>query len=187
MSVKTTLGLQQSIRQGWPIAALAEIDHPDGVVRVWSKVGTLEYDGASWQGIGFLGRITGIGASKRLSIRQLVFELRGVPGDSTTWLSADVRNRSAKAWLAGMDERGQYVNGTAWQIVDGLCDYQELKFEDGGTAAIRLTVSEPVVSIERAQNLAWTPEWIRNEYGDDVSGLDRITELVNAQKQWTLT
>lgn len=187
MSVRTTVGLQQSVRNGWPVVALAYIDHPDGAVRVWSGVGSLEYAGATYEGIGFFGRVRNIGASKKLTVRQVIFELRGVPPDSTTWLSASVRNRSASAWIAGMDERGKYVNGTAWQIVDGTCNYQELKFDDPGAAIIELTVSEPVVSIERAQNLAWTPEWIRDTHGADVSGLDRLSELASAQKSWTRT
>jgi len=39
MSVLTTLGLQESIRHGWPIANLAYIDHPDGEVWLWDEIG----------------------------------------------------------------------------------------------------------------------------------------------------
>jgi hypothetical protein len=203
--ILTTKGLQESIANGWPVQALAMIHHPvpavtsvwaDGFLRLWDGVGDLRYGGQPWRGIGPFGRLAGIGGSKRLMIRTVTFELVGIPANYAVYLDPALRNRSAKAWIAGMDRHGAKVNGDPYLEVDGLCDYQESESEDGLTQVIRLIVGEPVYSIERAQTLAYTPEWAnsylrkwreRNIGGARITGYDRISELADATRSWTPT
>jgi len=187
MAVLNTLGLQQSIRNGWPRAYLAYIDHPDGEVWVWSGIGDLVFDGQTYGGVGQFGRISGVGGSKELGVRQVIFDLAGVPDEAAKQLNKDVRNRVARAWVAGLDRDGMKVNGAPWQIVDGLADYQDLPAADDGTVVVRLVINEPVFSIERAQDLAWTPEWLEQTHGGGITGLDRVAGLANAAENWTRT
>ena len=176
MAVLTTLGLQQSIRQGWPLAWLAYIDHPDGEVWLWSGVGDLVYDGQTWQGVGEFGRVVNVGGAKQLAVRSLDFELTGIPDEAAQYLNKDIRGRSAKAWVAGMDHDGIGVNGSAWPVVDSIADYQELPIDDDGTVVVRISVTEPVYSIERAREDAWTSEWINEVYGpQDIEFSDPVT------------
>lgn len=188
MSLLTTPGLAESIRNGWPLAALAWIDHPDGDVYAWSGAGTLEHDGQQWQGVGTFGRIKGIGGSKQLGIRVVTFELSGLPASAGQWLTETIRNRAAKAWLAGMNRAGSRINGDPELIVSGVCDYDELSVSADGAASILLHVTTPVYSIERAQNLVWSPEWLNETYrgeGERLTGLDALSDLADAQKNWT--
>lgn len=190
MTVLTTLGLKQSIRQGWPLAMLVYIDHPDGEIRLWTGIGDLKWDGNTYEGIGRFGGIKNIGGAKELRVRQLTFELRGVPADATKHLNKDIRNRASQAWIAGMDKRGQHLNGEPWKVVDGKADYHEFPVEDDGTVTVQMMVTEPVWSIERAQNLAFTPEWINERFrdgGNRITGLDLISTLANRQESWTRT
>lgn len=186
MSLDVTPGLAEAIANRWPIAALAYIDHPDGEVRLWSGLGTLRHDGSDWIGLGRLGRILGIGGLKTLGVRQLTFELSGVPAEAAKTLNAAVRNRIARAWLAGLTPAGR-VNGEAWLVVDGRCDYQELAVADARSAIVRLIVAQPIWSIERAQNLLLTPQWIKKTYGAEIAGLDDVPGMSNRQLNWTLT
>lgn len=193
----TTLGLEESIRNGWPVVALAEIDHPDeGMQRLWDGVGTLSWNGYSWTGIGPFGRMSGIGGSKRLMLRAVTFQILGIPPHIEIYLNERLRNRPARAWIAGMDERGVRVNGEPFQEVDGLCDYQTHTADENGIQSVSLIVGEPVYSIERAQTLSFTPEWInsylqgwrtRNLAGERITGYDRLSELANATRSWTRT
>ena len=185
MAVLTTPGLTQSIRNGWSIALLAYVNHPDGAVRVWNGVGDLDYDGNTWDGVGTLGSVKNIGGTRQLAIRRITFELRGLPADSLQWLNADIRNVTAQAWIAGLAADGTKVNGTAWQIVDGLADYQELPIGDDGSVTIRLHITEPVFRMEQPQDLAFTPEWLKSTRDEDATGLDLISTLANASKNWT--
>lgn len=205
MTTLTTPGLQQSIRSGWPIATLASIDlptaavketWPDGIIRVWDGVGVLDYDGHEWKGIGPYGQLTGASGSKQLMLRSVTFRLVVPPSSQPTYLTPEMRNRPAKAWIAGMDAAGRYVNGDPFQEVDGLCDYQTLKSDENVVQSIELSVVEPIYSIERAQSLKYTSEWAnrwlrswrdRNLAGQRVTGFDRIPELQDATREWTRT
>jgi hypothetical protein len=199
----TTRGLQESIARGWPVQALAAIDHPipetkaiypDGIIRLWDGVGVLRWNGKDWKGIGPFGRLVGIGGSKRLMLRTVTFELAGIPADHAVYLDPRLRNRPAQAWIAGMTSDGARVNGEPYQEVDGRVDYAENESEDGLTQVIRLVVGEPVYSIERAQTRPYTPEFYnaylarwrdRNIGGARITGFDKIAELADATRSWT--
>lgn len=205
MTCLTTSGLQQSIENGWPIVAMAAITipvpevlevWPDGILRLWDGVGQLDYGGQPWRGLGILGRMTGIGGSKRLTLRAVTFSLSGIPADYPVFLADALRNKPAKAWIAGMDERGVRVNGEPFLEVDGLCDYQTLEVEESGMQTIKLIVREPVYSIERAQTLKHTAEYwnkrleswrTTNLGGARITGYDKLPELADATRSWTQT
>ena len=185
MATYTTAGLAESIRRRWPLAVMAYIDHPDAEARLWSGTGTLIHGGHEWQGVGRLGRISGIGGSKRLTVRRLTFSFSGVPPEAARWLNRNVRNRPAKAWFAGLRPDGR-VNGEPWMLVNGTCDYQDFEPSQGGVE-INLYVTEPIWSIERALNLAYTPQWLKGRYGADVGGLDDIPGMRNRIVNWERT
>jgi hypothetical protein len=205
MTILTTPGLAESIEKGWGTRTLAAIDHPieavietwpDGVIRLWDGIGLLRYAGADWRGIGPFGRVAGIGGSKRLLLRTVTFEMSGIPAVHAIYLDPLLRNRPAMAWTAWMNERGTKVNGEPYQEVDGLVDYQTHTADDSGVQTIALSIGEPVYSIERAQNLSYTPEWAntylegwreRNRGGARITGYDRIAELADATRSWTRT
>jgi hypothetical protein len=188
--ILTTVGLAQSIRRGWPIALLAHVDHPDGAVAVWSGIGVLEHEGTIYEGVGRLGGISGVGGSLRLAVREIAFDLAGVPPEASESLNARVRGREARAWIAGLTADGARVNGAAWPIVAGICDTQTLEAGEDGTARLRLRITEPVFAIERAQNLAFTPEWLNARFPDSpdrLTGLDLVSGLASKSVSWTLT
>ena len=199
----TTKGLDESIRNGWPVVALAKIYHPvdavtttwsDGYIRLWDGVGSLRYGGNDWRGIGPFGRISGIGGAKRLMLRQVTFEMSGIPGEHAVYLDPTLRNRAVLAWTAGLDARGVHVNGSPYQEVDGFIDHISHETDDGGVQTIKLIVTEPIFNIERAQNKVYSPEWANayledwraaNLGGNRITGYDKIAELANATKSWT--
>ncbi len=179
------LALRNAIAAGGRIAVLVEIDHPTGTVRAWSRLGDLQYSGFTWKGVGTLGRIGGIGGVKKIQVRQVTFELRGVPPDVVTFLENNVRGRVAQAWLAALKPRADEVDGDLFELVSGLCDTQTLALSEQRKATIKLVVNEPIFIIDRAQNLAWTTEQINAEYGPGITGLDNIPLLANATESWT--
>lgn len=167
------------------IIVMAAIDAPSGISRMWSGIGTLSYGGYDWYGVGLLGKITGIGGAKNLAVHTVTFELRGVPLESRPYLELNLRNRPAQAWIAALKPRRLEVDGDPYLAVDGKCDQPTLSIGQDGSATVKLIVSEPIFQLERALDLAWTSEWIKATYGDTISGLDMIPELVNANVSWT--
>lgn len=177
-----TAALIAHMRAQRPMALLAEIDHPDGAVYVWSRVGTLTYDGHEWTGLGVLGRVRPVGTSRKTAIQQVTFELRGVPATATQFLSSNVRGRSGNLWMAGILP-GRKVVADPVLISSVLFDYQTLAVEDDGTATIALIGYTGLWVLDRAQDKAWTPEEIRLTYPDE-TGLDLIAGLTSKDVQW---
>lgn len=181
----TDVRFRQHIRKGGEVALLCYIDHPDGEVYLWSRVGTLKWNGQDWRGIGALGRVTGISKTTTLELKQVTFELAGVPLDGIgNLLQGDVRNRSIKLWLAGIHKNR--VVGEPYLIIDDLMDYQTLSVSDDGSATLKITVNVGFWTIERAINESYTHESQIADYPGD-SGLSLLTGLANKQTNWRLT
>lgn len=180
----STYGLAESIAKGWGYAVLAYVDHPEGELWVWSGIQTLSYGGHDYIGVGRLGGVSGVGGSKKLGVRQVTFIMSGIPTEAAARMNSQVRNRVARAWLAGLKKNAIAINGDPWPIVDGTCDYQEL-VPGGNNCAIKLIINEPIWSIEREQNAAFTPQWIKAVHGDAITGLDDIPGMRNRSENWT--
>jgi hypothetical protein len=177
-----TAALIRHMRAGGVMALLAEIDHPDGTVHVWSRSGTLAYGGHDWTGLGIMGRVRSVGTSRDLKIRQTVFELRGVPATAIQFLSANVRGRVANLWFAGI-KPGRVVVADPWLLQTVKLDYQTLALTDDGKATISLIAYAGFWTLDRAQDLAWTSEQQKSIYPDD-TGLDLIPSLVSKDIVW---
>lgn len=161
---------------------MAEIEHPDGTARLWSGVGTLEWDGYEWTGSGVLGSISPIKHTSEIAIQEIRFTLTGADPDIVAQLSDDVRNRAGRAWLACLDDRGQVVPDPM-QIVDAQLDFQSQQIGDDGMTTISITARTGFYTLERALDDAWTSEDQRSKYPAD-SGLDMISSLQNQELQW---
>jgi hypothetical protein len=176
--------LRQALRNGAQPALIAYLDHPDGPTRVWSRSGTLRWDGYDWQGVGTLGRISGVSQSNDLALKQVALSLSGVPPFATKTLSGRVRGRVARVWFTAV--MGKRVIGAPELIVDAICDYQTLKIEDSGAATITITANVGFWSIERAVNIAWTHEQQQSVYPGD-TGLSLLPSLTNKESNWRKT
>lgn len=179
-----TARMKSAIRHGAPRCLLCEIDHPDGVVNVWTRTGTLEYDGKEWIGLGIMGRIQPGASTNSLGIKQVSFELSGVPPTSTQFLSSRVRNREAYVWLASF--RGRKIVADPLLVIWAKLDYQILAIDDNKTAKIRLIGNVGFWNIERATNKAWTHENQIADYAAD-TGLSLLPDLVDKESNWRLT
>lgn len=177
-----TFDMAQALRGGAPIVLLAELDHPSGVGRFWSGVGTLEWNGFSWTGAGILGTVTPIRHSNDLSIQEIVFSLAGVDPDVLAKLDDDVRNRAATVWLACLSDRGNVIPDP-FVIVDAEMDFQSNNVDEDGTNFLTITSRSGFYTLDRSMNDVWSAEDQRSRYPDD-SGLDFISGLQNQTLIW---
>ena len=177
-----TARMRAALEAGRPLALIAEIDHPDGVVRVWSRTGTLTWGGHEWAGLGILGRIAPIGTSKALAINEVSFQLAGVPQKALEFLGANIRNRIATVWLAAIGPRRKVVP-EPFQVMEARLDYQTYAVDDNGLASIALNGQVGLWTLERALDLVWSREEIIKTYPDE-SGLDLIPALAQKDIIW---
>lgn len=182
---RITADMKQAMRDRLPIALLAEIDHPDGVVNVWSRAGTLAYDGKEWIGLGALGRVTPVGTAKKLALREMVFSLRGIPPHAVQFLDDNVRNRVARLWFACIKPRRKVVGDPIF-LDQVRLDTQKLQVDESGLCTILLTGQTGFTNLQRAQNVAWTTEEARTQYADE-TGFDLMPGLVSRDIKWRLS
>lgn len=181
MARMITARMGDALRAKKPLALLAEIDHPDGLTHLWTGIGTLQYNNYPWLGVGKLGSITPIKRSSEIVIQELTFKLSGVSPDTTTWLTANVRNRSAKAWLACID--GVDVVADPIVLIDVLLDYQTLSVDENGNAIIELHALSGFYTLERPINEVWSSQDQQARYPGDV-GFDMIDQLQMQEILW---
>lgn len=194
MTVLTTLGLDQALRNNWPRALLFWFDHPDGEVNFWTGAGPLQYLGVTYTGVGPLISVSGIGGEDELRVRELRFILSGIPETASGYLNKNVRNRVGKVWMAGLNESGHWVNGLPYLLTEGTADFTEVEVQEGLNVALTINANTPVFSMERAQNLKLTPEWVNEERQTlpdsptpaRITGLDLMSTLADQVESWTL-
>ena len=183
---RVPLPIQRAIRfREGRLILLHEIDHPDGYVRAWSGVGSLSYATYSWFGFGDLVSIEGLGGSRKTEVRVVTATLAGVTPEQLSFVTKKVRGRLARLSLAALRTDQRAVNGDTFVLCQGLCDTQDHQIEQGRQAKIVITVNQPVFIMDRAPNLAWTPDWLKAEYGDDVVGLDDLPGVASRNESWT--
>lgn len=178
--------LDQAFRRGRTIIALAEIDHPNGLNRLWTGNHELHYDGTVWTGLqGALARVMPAPETTTLAIKEVTLELAGVPPVATAHLSARVRGRRARVWIAAMGPRNNVI-GSPDLIIDSKLDYQKMPVADNGLVTIQLIGHVGFFSSERAVNKAWTHEEQQVEFPGD-TGMSLIPELTDKEVRWRLS
>jgi hypothetical protein len=183
MAPPLTARMAAALKARKPLALLAEINHPSGLVRFWTGIGKLNWNGYSWTGSGALGTITPIKHTSDLVIQEINFSMSGIDPLTASQLDDNVRNLSGKAWLACMGP-GNSVIPDPYQIVDSQLDYQSLSAADDGTVSISITARTGFYTLDRAIDETWTTEQQKIDYPGD-SGLDLISGLQNQDIQWT--
>lgn len=176
--------MQKAIKDGLPIYMFAEIDHPDGMVHIWSGVGDIEWDGATWVGRGQLARLSQIQSTQEMTISERTMVLRGVDPSTLEFLSANVRNRVATFWL-GCVRKGKVVRDP-YLIDELLMDAQSFPVSENGEAAIVITGFSGLWTLERPQEIAWSTEEAKLEYADE-TGFDLIPALASKEVRWRRT
>lgn len=163
---------------------LHEVDHPDGYVRAWSGTGPLKYAGESWYGFGDLVSFEGLGGSRKTEVRVVTVTLSSVNARQLKFVTKKVRGRSARLSIAALYPGTRRVNGDIFSICYGLCDSQDHKIDSNHAAAVVITVNQPLFILDRAVNLAWTPDWLRATYGSDIVGLDDLPGVAARTESW---
>lgn len=180
-----TARMREALEAKRPLILLVEIDHPDGLVYVWSRQGDLSYDGKVWKGLGILGRISPMGTTANVLIKEVVFNLAGVPAESLAFLSDNIRNRIARVWIGALENKRKVIADPI-QIMEARLDYQDFSVEDDKTATVKLHGQVGFWTLERAIDIVWSPEEQKRTYPLD-TGLDLIPSLATKEVVWRLT
>jgi len=185
VSRPVTERMAQALKQGAPRVLFVEVDHPSGTGYFCSNVGSLNWNGHTWVGVGPLGSVTPVKQSSQIEAQDITFALSGVDADILAKLADDVHNRAGLVWLGCLDDNGNIVADPV-QLVDSELDTQSFVLADDGTATINIVAHTGFYILDRAVEEAWTPENQHWKFPGD-TGLDMIPALVNQNLQWTPT
>lgn len=184
MSRPMTAAMAKALKGGAPRALIVEIEHPDGIGRFWSSIGTLAWNGETWAGTGVMGSVSPVTQTSDLSIQEMSFALSGVDPEVVSQLSDTVRNLSGRAWLACLNDRGGVVRNP-YELIDAVLDYQTFEVADDGSGAqIKIIARSGFYTLERAIDECWSPEDQKVRYPGD-TGLDMLPLLEKQDVLWT--
>jgi hypothetical protein len=175
---------EQSLRLG----VLVEIDHPAGIVRVWSGVGSLIWNGNTFKGIGALGKIEGIGETAEVRTSETRYSIASPKLDASALTIAmqSPRGRLARTWLALLDLNWQVIDSPIL-IDESIIENLESQIDETGEQVLSLNATSAIFDFTRPPAFAVTHEQQQVDFPGD-SGFDRIpTEVTDADKVWTRT
>jgi hypothetical protein len=112
---------------------LVYLDWPTGPKRVHSSVGTITFDGHSWEGVGHFGQIDVPMESAGMSAPVTELKLVAVPIDSFTFMDDTIRNLDAEIYVGCLTARsGNTLAAPAVSMFVGYMDALRSKVERQG-------------------------------------------------------
>ena len=181
-----TAELRRHIRQPRArFAVLCEIDHPHGLVNVWTGSGTLSYEDKLWKGVGHIAAISGVEETSEVIVSEVRSALTNVPESELDIAQADIKGRRQMVWWAGMTEDRRVIPDPIL-ITQVDLDYPQVVTDDQGVHTVVIVGQTGFWVLERASEHAWTPEEQHLDYPDD-TGFDLVADLVDKEVPWTLT
>lgn len=164
---------------------LAEIEHPDGTVNVWSGIGSIDWDGKTWIGLGLLGRIGADAETVNIKVQTVTFDLAGVAQENLRFLETSAQGRNALFRQAFLYDDGRIIPNPLFRY-SGIISHIESAEDENGTYTISVVTSSALGNVRRSVALSWTHEQQQEEFPGD-TGLDRIPQLTDKEIIWTPT
>lgn len=122
---------------------LVYLDWPENEIRLHSGVGTIEWGGEDWLGVGAFGEVRLPEEAIGLGSQPATLSLVGLPDDLDEQLEAPIRNRAGTIYFGATTERaGNVLIGEPFSIYDGYMDALTDKVEGSdGKLARRIILS----------------------------------------------
>ncbi|CAK0747387.1 DUF2163 domain-containing protein [Azospirillaceae bacterium] len=161
---------------------IAQFDFETETSRLWSGIGSLIWNGATWLGVGTLGTVSSIEETVDIRAAGASFQLSGVPSDLLNQVMAEnLQSRQVKLWLGFLDE--------AWIIIadpvllfKGYMDTVEIQ-DGAATAQITLNAENRLRDLERVRERNYTESDQKSEYPGDL-GFDFVPAMQHVSLPW---
>jgi len=174
-------------REGAP-RWLVEIVFDSGTARYWNGVGTLSALGQSWIGTGRLGAVEPVGEGSETVAQGLVLSLAVIPTAEqpdapdaflNIALGEEYQGRACTVYQAMLDPGTLALLADPFPRFKGYLDVVE-DSEAPGAAALRVTVENRLVDLERPRKRTYTPEDQKAAWPDDTF-FDEVAALQNRE------
>lgn len=160
----------------------AELDFPSGMVRAHTGLGTINWGGFEWLGVGSFGTVSGIEEDSTLSKRTITYSLSGIPNDIISLaLNDHYQGRPAKVYLGFVDlATGQLVDDP-FLLDQGRLDVPET--QEGETVTINITAESRMSLWERPRARRYTNADQQSRFPGD-RGLEFVSQAAQKEINW---
>ena len=163
-------------------AIFFEGEFPSGMVRIWTGVGDISWDGKTWTGVGVL---LGLGALEETSdevASGTTVSLSGVPLDLVSLAITQARQGQAgRIWLALLSEERAIIADPV-QAFTGRLDVPEIA-EDGQSCRITISYESRLIDLGTARNWRYTHESQQVLHPGD-RGFAHVTAIQDREITW---
>ena len=190
----------------YPFFAVEMNFDADNVLRLWTGVGTLTFEGVSWTGAGTLLGISSVEETKEIAAKGANISITGLPSEVLALaLSTPYQGRTCKIYF-GMFAKGSLQKESAnfilledgsrieledrstglTEIFTGYMDQMNVS-EDAQTGTIQVSVENKLIDLERARVARYTAEYQRSRNIAGAStdaGFDFVADMQDQKLAW---
>lgn len=161
---------------------MVEIDHPVRFIRAWNGLGDLDYDGQTYEGMGYVGQVNPIGTSADIEVPEVSLGLSGVDADALEGLDESVKGRFAEVYEAFLDDHYRVVERTL--LFRCRLDYQTYKVDpESGKADMALFAHAGLFHLLNRSGAKMSPEEAK-ALDPDETGYDEVHLQQDLQLIW---
>lgn len=161
---------------------LVEAEFDSATTRMWSGIGTLDWNGHDWIGGGTLLNIDAVEESTEVRAIGTRVSLSGIPSELISLaLQENYQGRTLTVYLGAFDSSGDIITSPII-IFSGRMDIMTIS-EGGSTATIDVTVENRLIDFERTRERRYTSEDQKIEYPND-KGLEFVSSIQDIEIVW---
>lgn len=153
-----------------------------GTVHVWTGLGSIDWDGATWTGLGNLVGLTNVEEGQSIEARSVTVSLSGVPVELVSAALGQARQGlPGQVWLGLLDEdRALMADPVA--IFSGRLDVPAIT--DGQeTCVIAISYESRLIDLNRPREVRYTHEMQQQLHPGDL-GLEYVTSIQERKITW---
>jgi hypothetical protein len=160
------------------MALFASLQFGDNTIYVWSGLGPVTWNSMTFQGVGTLGMIEGIGEGSTVEAKGVKVSLSGIPSALVGEVLFETRVlRTAKIWLALYDASNSLIADPLLSY-QGMMDQPEI-IDDGKECKITINLENALVDMNRAVNRRYTDQDQQIDLADTLARLGLPSNTVD--------
>lgn len=163
-------------------AVFVEAHFASGVVRLWSGVGPITWNGLTWLGVGSLGTISAMPETSDVQAQGISLTLSAIPSDMLAHVLNEIRQgMPCRVWLGALDEAGNVITdpyaSMAGRIDSGVIN------EGGQTSSATITVETQLMDLRRTRERRYTDADQQYDFPGDL-GFIYVAAVQNWNGVW---
>jgi hypothetical protein len=151
------------------------------IIRIWSGLGEVNWNGKAWDGFGLLMAISNIDEDNEISAKGITITLTGLPSEIISLALQDCRQGSAGSVYLGFISDNQIITDPVL-VFQGRLDVVEIN-EGNDTSSISLNYESRLIDLYRSKVSRFTDEDQKREFPGDL-GCAFVVSLQDKNIRW---